>query len=79
MITVTRGLEKFMSTDIALHFVMTHTEEAAENREITCEAFLDVEGALDTTSHIIITEAAKWNGCEDTICQWTSSFWSIGK
>jgi hypothetical protein len=68
-----------VSTDIALHFVITHTEEAAENIEVTCGAFLDVEEALDTTSHIIITEAAKWNGCEGTICQWTSSLWSTGK
>jgi len=75
MMTVTRGLAKYVSTDIALHFVITHTEAAAENIQVACEAFLDVEGAVDTTSHIIITEAAKRNGCEDTICQWTSSLW----
>ena len=68
MMTVTRGLVKYMSTDIALHCVITHTEEAAENIEVTCGAFLDFEGALDSTSLIIITEAAKWNGCEDTVC-----------
>jgi len=79
MMTVTRGLAKYMSTVIALHCVITHIEEAAENREVTCGAFLYIEGALDSTSHIIITEAAKRNGCEDTICQWTSSLWSTGK
>jgi hypothetical protein len=76
MKTVTTGLTKYMSTNIALHCVITYIEEAAENIEVTCGAFLDIEGALDSTSCIIITEAAKWNGCEDTICQWTSSFWS---
>jgi hypothetical protein len=69
MMTVTRGLAKYMSTDIALHCVITHTEEAAENVEVMCGTFLDIQGALDS----IITEAAKQNGCEDTICQWTSS------
>jgi len=41
MMTVTRGLVKYMSTVIALHCVVTHIEEAAENIEVTCGAFLD--------------------------------------
>ena len=79
MMTVTTGLAKYMSNDIAVHCVITHIEEAVENIEVTCGAFLDIEGALDSTSHIIITAAAKQNGCKDTICQWTSSLWSTGK
>jgi hypothetical protein len=34
---------------------------------------LDIEGASDITSHIIIIEAAKGHGLEDTICRWISS------
>jgi hypothetical protein len=64
MMTVTRGLAKYVSTDIALHCVITHIEEAVENIEVTCGAFLDSEGALDSTSHIIITEAANGLGAK---------------
>jgi len=69
MMTVIRGLAKYISTDIALNCIITRTDEAAENIQVTCGAFLDIEGALDSTSHVITTEAAKWNGCEDTIFQ----------
>jgi hypothetical protein len=31
MVTVTRGLAKYMFTDIALHCVITHIKEAAKN------------------------------------------------
>jgi len=44
-----------------------------ENKEATLGAFLDIEGVSDITSHIIIIEAAKGLGLEDTICQWISS------
>jgi hypothetical protein len=47
------------STETALHHVITCIEEAVENREVTLRAFLDIEGAFDSTSHSIIIEAAE--------------------
>jgi hypothetical protein len=58
------------STETALHNVITHLEEAVENREVTLGAILDIEGAFDSTSHSIIIEAAKRHVLEDTICRW---------
>jgi hypothetical protein len=58
------------STETAQHHVITCIEEAVENREVTLGAFLDIEGAFDSTSHSIIIEAAKRHGLEDTICRW---------
>jgi hypothetical protein len=43
-----------------------------ENKQVILGAFLDIEGAFNI-SHIIITEAAKEQGLEDTICWWMSS------
>jgi hypothetical protein len=56
-----------------MHHVITHTEEAVENREVTLAAFLDIEAAFDNTSFDIITKAAKWHGLGDMICCWISS------
>jgi hypothetical protein len=56
------------SPQTALHYVTAHIEEAVENK-VTLEAFLDIEGAFDSTSHNIIIEAAKRHGLEDTICR----------
>jgi hypothetical protein len=50
-----------------LHYVLAHAVEKVENKKVTCGAFLDIEGAFNSNSHIII-EAAKWHGHEDTIC-----------
>jgi retron-type reverse transcriptase len=58
------------TTETALQHVITCIEEAVENREVTLEALLDIEGAFDSTSHSIIIEAAKRHGLEDTICRW---------
>jgi hypothetical protein len=55
------------STETALHHVITHIEEAVENSEVTLGAFVDIEGAFDSTSFDIITKAAKWHGLEDTM------------
>jgi hypothetical protein len=54
------------STETALHHVITHIEEAVDNREVTLGAFLDIEGAFESTS-FDITKAAKW------LCPWTGS------
>jgi hypothetical protein len=61
------------STETALHQAITHTEEAVENSKVTLAAFLDIEGAFDSTSFDIITKAAKWHGLGDMICCWISS------
>jgi hypothetical protein len=53
--------------------VITHIEEAVENREVTHGTLLDIEGAFDSTSFDIITKAAKRHGFGDTICCWISS------
>jgi hypothetical protein len=37
------------SSQTALHHIITHIEEAVENKDVTVEAFLDVEGAFDST------------------------------
>jgi hypothetical protein len=46
------------STETTLHHVIIHVEEAVGNREVTIGAFLDTEGAFDSTSFDIITKAA---------------------
>jgi hypothetical protein len=38
------------SNETALHHVMTHVEEAVKNSKVTLGAFLDIEGAFDSTS-----------------------------
>ena len=43
------------STETALHHLITHIEEAVENREVTLGAFLDIEAAFDSTSFDIHT------------------------
>jgi hypothetical protein len=59
--------------------VITHTEEAVENREVTFGAFLDIEGAYDSTSFDNITKAAKQHGLGDTICRWIGSMLGSSK
>jgi hypothetical protein len=48
--------------------VITHLEEAVENRKVILGDFLDIEAAFDRTSFDIITKAAKQYGLEDMIC-----------
>jgi len=50
----------------------SHTYEAVENKEVILGAFLDTEGAFDSTSFDCITKAAKWHGLGDTNCWWIS-------
>jgi hypothetical protein len=49
--------------------VITHIEEAVENSKVTLGAFLDIEGAFDSSSFDIITKAAKQHGFGDMIRQ----------
>ena len=54
---------KFLrSTETALNHVITHVEEAMENRKFTLWAFLDIERAFASALFYIITKAAKWHG-----------------
>jgi hypothetical protein len=53
--------------------VITYIEEEVENSKVTLGAFLDIEGAFDSTSFDIITKAAKWHGLGHTICRWIAS------
>ena len=51
------------STDTAMHHVITHTQEAVENTEVTLWPFLDIERVFSSTP-CDITKAAKlhWLG-----------------
>jgi hypothetical protein len=60
-------------TKTALHHVITHVEEAVENRKFTLGAFLDMETAFDSTSFDIITKTAKRYGLGDMSCRWIGS------
>ena len=42
--------------------MITHIQEAVENREVTHVAFLDTEGAFDSNSFYIIIKVAKQLG-----------------
>jgi hypothetical protein len=61
------------STDTALHYVITHIEEAVKNMQVTLGASLHIETAFDRTSFEIITRSARQHGPRDTICQLVSS------
>jgi hypothetical protein len=61
------------STETALHRVVKHTEKSAEHSEIALGAFLDIEGAYDSTSFEVIIKAAEENGIGYTIWPWVSS------
>jgi hypothetical protein len=58
--------QKFNET--TLQHIITHTEEAAKNREDTPGTFLDIDGSFDGISFDITTKAAKQHGHGDTIC-----------
>jgi hypothetical protein len=50
--------------------VVTCIESATEHKGIALGAFLDTEGAFDTTSSDIIIQASERHGIESTICKW---------
>jgi predicted phosphoadenosine phosphosulfate sulfurtransferase len=52
-------------TETAMHLVITHIQEAMENRKLHL-SFLDIEGTFDRTSSDI-TRDAKWHGLGDTL------------
>jgi hypothetical protein len=47
--------------------VVKHTEKAVEHRKIALGAFLDIEGASDSTSFEVIIKAGEENGIGYTI------------
>jgi hypothetical protein len=57
-------------TEIALHNVVTRTENAIEHKDIALGAFLDIEGVFNRTSFDTIKQAAERHGIEATICRW---------
>jgi NADH:ubiquinone oxidoreductase subunit E len=67
------------STEIALHHMITHTQEAVQNREITLGALQDIQGAFNTTSLEIITKAAKSMGLKTQSVIGLASCYAAGK
>jgi hypothetical protein len=62
-----------MSTEIALFHVTYRLEKSLNHREIALGAFLDTEGAFDSTSFHAIITAARERGLEETCCRWVRS------
>jgi hypothetical protein len=60
-------------TDTALHYVITHIEEAVKNMQVMLGASPHIERAFDRTSFEIITRSDRQHGPRDTICQQISS------
>jgi len=54
--------------------VITHLQEAVENREVTLAAFLYIEGAFDSNSFYITTKAAKQLG-HNLFMAWFHTGW----
>jgi hypothetical protein len=49
--------------------VVTHIEEAVKQRETVLGAFLDIEGAFESTSFEVIIKATEQHGIWHIICQ----------
>jgi hypothetical protein len=62
--------QRSKSTETALHIVVTRTESTIEYKDTALGAFLDIEGASDRTSCVIIKQAAENYGIEPSICRW---------
>jgi hypothetical protein len=50
-----------------MHHVITHIQEEVEDMEVILGAFLDIEGAFNSTSYDSIIKAAKSHGLGDII------------
>jgi hypothetical protein len=61
--------QKGKSTETAFHNVVTRIEYAMEYKDIALGAFLDIEGAFDTTSFDTIKQAAERHFIEPAICK----------
>jgi hypothetical protein len=59
-----------VSTEKALFQVSHRLEKCLEHKEIALGAFLDIEGASDSTSFNAIITAARERGLEETCCRW---------
>jgi hypothetical protein len=57
-----------MSTDTALKQVVHKLEKGLEYMDIALGAFLDIEGAVDSTSFNTIITAVRERGLEETCC-----------
>jgi hypothetical protein len=54
--------------------VITHIEEAVENRDVTHVAFLDIEGGFHSNSFYITTKPAKQLG-HNLFMDWLHTGW----
>ena len=66
-----------MSTETALYQVVHRLEKCLELKEIALGAFLDIEGAFDSTSFNAIITAARERGLEESRCRWIGSMLEI--
>jgi hypothetical protein len=62
-----------MSTEAALLRVVRRLEKSLSHKEIALGAFLDIEGAFNSTSFNAIITAARESGLEKTCCRWVGS------
>jgi hypothetical protein len=67
-----RAYQTGISTETALHNVVTRIENATQHKDIALGAFLDIEGAFDSTSFDIrvTKQAAERHGIEPVVCRW---------
>jgi len=62
-----------MSTETALFQVVNRLEKSLNQREIAMGAFLEIEGAFNSTSFHAIIMATRECGLEETCCRWVGS------
>jgi hypothetical protein len=62
-----------MSKETAIFQVVKRLERCLEQKEISLDAFLNIEGAFDNTSFKTITTAVRERGLEETFCRWILS------
>jgi hypothetical protein len=62
-----------ISTETALFQVVYRLEKPFKHKEITLDAFLDIEGAFDNTPFHAVVEAARGGGFEEVCCRWVGS------
>jgi hypothetical protein len=62
-----------MSTETVLFHVVHRLENSFKHKEIALGAFLDIEGAFDSTSFNEIVKAARGRGLGETCCRWIGS------
>ena len=59
-----------MSTETALHNLVSRLERGIHSKEIALSVFLDIEGAFNYTTFDSISEAARSFGIDDAVVRW---------